>query len=295
MSYKNNSKINISNGNNSTQSIKEMDKSLRRIRFTLRVKLVISLFIIIGIIVYLFLIYAAASSLSIEDENIESISPIGNLEEYNAVLVFTINNPTSTSIELDSITYKIYIEENNVGEGEKGHFEIEPGTHDQEFNIVFDIRELPPTIKTLYLEQTTNLTIEGDVTIPVKIFGLFTYTTITIPYKVTKEISNKDVEPVEEPAPVVLRKPERIPIASVRLTWTESVSRDFSRYDVHMSTIKGFAPTNDTLVHSINEIHTTTYEVSDLEPTGEYYFKIAVWTTHDKYSISNEEAYPIPE
>ena len=294
MANENNIEVNTGNGNKSTEKIEEMDKSLRRIRFTLRIKLAITIFIIIGIIVYLFLIYAAANSLSIEDESIKSISPTGTPEEYNAVLVFSINNPTSTSIELDSITYEIYIEDNYVGEGEKGHFKIEPGIHDQDFTVVFNIRDLPASIKTIYLEQNTNLTIEGEVTIPVKVFGLFTYTTITIPYSVTKEISNKDIEPVENPAPVVLRKPERVPIASVRLTWTESLSGDFARYEVHMSTTKGFEPTNDTVVHSINDIHTTTDEISGLQPTGEYYFKIVVWTTHDLYSISNEEAYPIP-
>ena len=284
----------VDNSNNSIEKMEEMDKSLRRIKFTLRIKLVITIFIIVGIIVYLYWIYAAANSLSIEDEDIKSVSPTGMPEEYQAVFELTISNPTSTSIEIDRITYKAYIEHNYVGDGKKEQFKIDPGVHKQEFQVLFNIRDLSENVKTIFLQETTNITIKGEVTIPAKVFGLFTYTTITIPYSVTKEISNEEVEPWTKPAPVILRKPERIPVGSVRLTWTESLARDFAKYEVHMSTTKGFEPTNNTKVHTIEDIQTTTDEISDLQPTTEYYFKIVVWTTHDQYSISNEEAYPIP-
>ena len=284
----------INDSNESIKKMEKMEKNLRRIKFTLRIKLAITIFIIVGIIVYLFWVYAAANSLSIEDENIKSVSPTGAPEEYEAILELTISNPTSTSIEIDGITYEAYIEDNYVGEGEKEQFKIEPGIHEQEFLVIFNIRDLPSSVKTLFLQETTNFTIKGEVTIPAKVFGLFTYTTITIPYSVTKEISNKEIETWTSPAPVLLRKPERVPVGSVRLTWTESLAKDFAKYEVHMSTTKGFEPTNDTKVHTIDNIHTTTYEISDLQPTTEYYFKIVVWTTHDQHSISNEETYPLP-
>ena len=279
---------------NTGQRVEKLDRSLRRIRFTLRIKLAITITILVGIIVYLFWVYAAANSLSIEDESIKSVKSTGTPDEYEAVLELKISNPTSTTIEIDRITYKAYIEDNYVGEGEKERFKIEPNVHAQDFPVIFNIRDLPLSVKTLYLQESTNLTIKGEVTIPAKVFGLFTYTTITVPYSVTKEISNQDIEPKTKPAPVLLRKPERVPVGSVRLSWTESLAKDFARYEVHMSTIKEFEPTNDTKVHTIDNILTTSDEISGLQPTTEYYFKIVVWTSYDQYSVSNEEAYPIP-
>lgn len=276
------------------EKLNRIEKMLRRLRFSFRVKMAITIFIIVGLVVYLYWVYAAANALSIENEKIKSVSPAGSPEEYVAVLGLTLDNPTSTTIEVDRITYNAYIEDNYVGEGEKTYFKIEPGIHELEFSVTFNIQDLPADVKTLFLEETANLTIKGEFTIPAKVFGLFTYTTITAPYSITEPVSSGGSASWEEPEPVILGEAEHVAIETVRLTWTESTAKDFARYEVHMSTIEGFDPINETRIYTIYDIHTTTHEITGLQPTQEYYFKIVVWTTHNFYAVSNEVSYPIP-
>ena len=276
------------------EELYRIEKALSRIRLSLRLKLGITIFIIVGLVVYLLWIYMAASALSVENEQIKSVSPTGTPEEYLAVLGITMDNPTSITIEVDRITYTAYIEDNYVGEGEKNYFKIEPGIHELEFSVKFNIQDLPSDVKTLFLEETANLTIKGEFTIPAKVFGLFTYTTITAPYSVTEPVSSGGSENWGEPEPVILAEVEHITIETVRLTWTESTTEDFARYEVHMSTTEGFDPTNETRIYTIYDLHTTTYEITGLTPAQEYYFKIVVWTTHNFYAVSNEVSYPLP-
>ncbi len=120
---------------------KKLEKSVNRQKLFNRIKIGITLFIVIGLIVYLYAVYAAASSLTIEDKSIRSLHSTGSINEYEATLVLEIKNPTSTAIEIHRFTYKAYLDDNFVGEGEKSYFSINP------------------------------------------------YTTITIPYSVTQEIS----------------------------------------------------------------------------------------------------------
>ncbi len=275
------------------EKLDKIDKGLKRLKFFTKIKLIITIIIVIGIISYLYAIYAAASSLSIEDESIKSVEPTGDFEEYKAILVLSIKNPTSTKIEIDRITYKAYIDGNYVGEGAKNYFSIDPGMDDYDFEVYFKITYLPPAIKSIFLEDSAELMIKGHVTIPVKVFGLFTYTTITIPYSVTEDVSggiNGNGGP-NAPEPVVLHEPVPAGLNSARLTWSISTAADFGRYEVHMSTIMGFEPGIETLVTEIYDISTTTFKISDLQHRTTYYFKIVVWDTENLSSESNEVSY----
>jgi len=53
------------------QKLREMEKSVKRLKRFGRIKLLISLFIVIGLIVYLIAVYMVASSLTIEDKTIK--------------------------------------------------------------------------------------------------------------------------------------------------------------------------------------------------------------------------------
>jgi hypothetical protein len=153
---------------------------------------------------------------------------------------------------------------------------------------LFNIKDLPPIVKTAFLQETVNLTIKGDVTIPAKVFGLFTYTQVTVSYSVTDEVSGEESGTWNEPEPVILSDPVRILPEGLRLDWTVSTASDFEVYEVHMSTTSAFEPDNDTLVEQIFNVQTNTAEIHDLQSLTTYYFKIVVVTTHDLSSVSNE-------
>lgn len=75
---------------------------------------------------------------------------------------------------------------------------------------------------------------------------------------------------------------------SITISWTKNTDSNFGRYEIHMSTSSEFTPTNTTLVKTIANQNTISWEVTGLTENTEYYFKLRVYNTDDQYSDSNE-------
>lgn len=75
---------------------------------------------------------------------------------------------------------------------------------------------------------------------------------------------------------------------SVILSWTKNTDSNFDRYEIHMSTSSEFTPANTTLVKTITDQDTTSWEVLGLTENTEYYFKLRVYDANNQYSDSNE-------
>ena len=115
--------------------------------------MLITVFIVVGMVTYLVWVYHVAGPLSLENEKIESVVPEGG-GNYRVTFVLTLKNPTSTAIDVDRITYTAYLEDNYVGEGEKAFFSVQPGTHNYSFHLSFNIKDLPPQFKRCFLKRT---------------------------------------------------------------------------------------------------------------------------------------------
>ncbi len=277
----------------SDEEVKRLKKRVRLLKWSTGLKLAITLFLIIGIVVYLYAVYAAASSLSLEDETITSVAHTGSAEEYEAKVNLTISNPSSNAIEVERISYDAYLEGNYVGDGVREQFSIAPGTEQYSFKILFNIKDLPPAAKSLFLDEGAELTIKGDVTIPAKVFGWFTYTRITLPYSITETFSGSGGDGGGgEPSPVFLAKPVRNGLNEVLLNWTQSAADDFARYEVHRSTSSpAFTPTNATKRAEYEAIASTSHIDSGLERLTTYYYLIVVVDTEGHTANSNTQPY----
>ena len=75
---------------------------------------------------------------------------------------------------------------------------------------------------------------------------------------------------------------------SITISWTKNTDPNFNRYEIHMSTSSGFMPSNTTLVKTITNQNTVSWEVTGLTEDAEYYFKLRVYDTDNQYSDSNE-------
>ena len=101
----------------------------------------------------------------------------------------TLENPTSTEVEIEEINYKAYLEGEFLGSGEKKSFTIEPGTKQYTFEFQFSIYDLRESVRQAFLYSSTTLKISGTVTVPAKFFGVWKFTEIITPYEITEEIS----------------------------------------------------------------------------------------------------------
>ena len=155
-----------------------------------RAKLIISLVILAGVTIHLVLVYNAAKSLEMENERIVGLSPTyKKIDEYELKFSLTLKNPKSTSIEVDYIKYDVYVEDEFVGDGEKARLLIPPGLSNHTFSLTFSAISLTSSTKNLLLYGSVNVTIKGDVIIPAKFLGLFTWRHIKLPYTMHDTIS----------------------------------------------------------------------------------------------------------
>ncbi|MCK4718082.1 MAG: LEA type 2 family protein [Thermoplasmata archaeon] len=268
-----------------------LEKKTGRMRLSLKLKLAITLFLIIGSVAHMAFVYNAASSLSLEDTTLSGFTQGAEVGTFIVTVELTFDNPTFTSIDIDRLAYEIYVEDDYLGEGEKGEFSIKSGTQDHLFSLIIDLDDLSGPVLTLITQDTATLRIEGDVTIPVKAFGLFRWKTLTLPFDLEEEVSTSvtgrgdDIAPV----PVILQPPVYNVLEGViELLWSPNADMDFDRYEVHMSTEQGFTPSTSTLEETIPDRGTTDTSITPSGHLQTYYFKIRVVDEQGLTSDSNE-------
>lgn len=258
------------------------------------VKLVVVLVIVVGLVSHVFLVYRAASSLEYMGGGVGSLESTTSPYEYKAVILLELKNPTTTAIDIDRLTYSIYVEDEFVGSGQKGAFSVRPGLDEYDFEVEFSITDMSEATRVLFLQENATLIITGEASVPLKIFGVYRLSSITVPYTIEEPVDITGGEKPVPPAPVLLYPPGREPFSTnVRLEWSQSLSEDFSRYEVHMSEENMFTPSNITLVDNITEIDRTTYVFDDLEAGKTYYFRIRVVDATGLYSDSNQQSFQL--
>jgi len=155
-----------------------------------KAKFVVTIIILSGVIIHLFLVYDTAKSLEIKEKKIIGISPSREgVDEYEVKFSLTLKNPKSTPIEVDYIHYEVYVEDEFIGEGDKPRFRIGHGLSNHTFSLTFSAINLTASVKNLILYGMVNITIKGEVIIPAKFMGLFTWRYIKLPYTIHDRVA----------------------------------------------------------------------------------------------------------
>ncbi len=145
--------------------------------------------IVIGIIVYIVLLWITSQSITAEVESIENIhyNPLKN----NAEICFKIKvvNNGYIDVEIKKLYYKIYIDNKYLGEGVRENILINRGVN----TIDFCLNTKPEkAVKTLLLSKLykgkVNVTIKGYIEMPIKSFGIIKLWDLEIPYEKTIEV-----------------------------------------------------------------------------------------------------------
>jgi LEA14-like dessication related protein len=258
-------------------------------------KVGVSLLILIMLVGHMVVVYNAADSLDVESVRVMEILP-GSIDgDFTVVFEITLLNPTSGTIEVERLTYDLFLESAFIGKGSKEHFSIGSGTTALDFSVTFNIFDLPQPVQEAFVQASATLDIEGEVTVPIKLLGFWTYTRITLPYDHQEEISSgTGDEPDLPPSAVVLTPPIYKPTASADLTWTRNVDLDFLRYEVHTSKDPMFVPTDDTRLVAIEDQNVMQYTASNLQHFSTHYFIVRVYDEGGQHADSNREPVIIP-
>lgn len=74
---------------------------------------------------------------------------------------------------------------------------------------------------------------------------------------------------------------------SITLSWNRSDDANFSKYEIHTSSISDFEPSNSTLIATIKEAKNTNYTLSGLSMDSSSYFKVKIVSKNASAAISN--------
>ena len=263
-------------------------RTVRRLRAMTWLKILVTVIIIVALVGHVAIVINAANSLEVERVRVISVAPGIVLGDFVVVFQITLHNPTGSSIDADRITYKIFLENEFIGEGEKTNFQVEPGSQNLEFEVTFNVYDLPAPIQELFFGSVSTLTIEGEVTVPIMLFGVWRYSEVTVPYEHEEEVSS-GTEPPDNPPPipVLLAPPVYRPTASASLTWSMNGDIDFSRYEVHHSTSPDFSPSGSTKLTDLTEQSTTSYTAGNLQHLTTHYFIVRVYDSVGQHADSN--------
>ncbi|WP_244372440.1 hypothetical protein [Staphylothermus marinus] len=143
--------------------------------------------IVIGIIIYIGLLWATAQSISAEMKSIETLT--FNPTKNKVIVCFRVqvNNTGFLDVSIEKLYYKVYIDKNYLGEGYKENILIKRGINNIDFCLEMDPSDALKIIlmRALTTHEKVNVTVQGYIDIPIKSFGYIKLWTLELPYKET--------------------------------------------------------------------------------------------------------------
>lgn len=170
-------------------------------------------------------------------------------------------------------------------------------TWSQNTNLNFDKYELhmathvefaidSSTLVACYTDETaTDYTVIGLAEDTTYYFKVRVYCSGGL-YTDSNEVSGRTVDEIL--IPVVLNVPTGITNSSMILTWSRNANTNFVRYELHMSEDANLDISPSTLVATITDQDSTTYNVTGLAEDEIYYFRVRVFDVGESYADSNE-------
>jgi len=277
-------------------NVDTLGQRLAWLRVGFRLRLLVSLVILVGIISYIIGLYLAATSIEVTDKRLAGFSTGEGPDEYIASVGITLLNPTDTTLTASHLRYRAYLEGDFIGEGAKDAFEIPHGEKELLFDVIFDTNDLQGPTATLFFENSAELTVEGDVGVPIKAFGLLTFYDLVLPYSISEQVNGTGVGSIGDgipPLPVVLHDPTIDLAGDITLEWSQSISIDFRAYELHASMVDGFDPGPDTLVDTISSRGDTTTLLTEL-PRGLNHFLVVILDEEGYSTASNQVSQLVP-
>lgn len=191
----------------------------------------------------------------------------------NPVFPVTLNSSTEITVNSINLTWS------QSASADFGRYELHMATH---ADFVIDGSTL---VASLTDETATGYNVTGLAEDTSYYFKVRVYNSGGL-YADSNEVSGRTGD--EIPTPVVLNAPTGITNSSMILTWSRNGNTDFARYELYMSEDADFDFSPSTLVATIMDQDTTTYNVTSLAEDETYYFKVRVYDVGGSQADSNE-------
>ena len=140
--------------------------------------------LVIGIIVYLILLYITAQSLSAKIIGVEKLGFDPLTGNVKACFNVQVNNTGVIDVTIEKIYYRVYVNGEYLGEGSREDVVIKRGVNTVKICLVSESRDIVKILKQLIIRGgKANVTIEGYVDIPIKSFGVIKMWSVELPFR----------------------------------------------------------------------------------------------------------------
>lgn len=149
---------------------------------------IVALFLISGLAVYGYQTYMLYKNVKVV-----KVEPIGfNVEGWplpSAVTItyrIIVHNPTGYSLTIEELYYEVYVEGNYLTRGYKENIYISPGDNPIDVDVRITTADALNVIANIIRKGSREIywEIRGELTVPIKLFGILRITSIDVPYKV---------------------------------------------------------------------------------------------------------------
>jgi LEA14-like dessication related protein len=147
--------------------------------------------IIIGIIVYIGLLWVTSQSITAQLKSIETIKYSANSNKITVCFKIQVNNTGYIDVNIEKLYYQIYINGKYLGEGTKENLVISRGVNNIDICLVTTPSDILRVILVTALlhREKVNVTIKGYIDIPIKSFGIIKLWSLELPYEETYQIN----------------------------------------------------------------------------------------------------------
>ena len=139
--------------------------------------------IVIGIIVYLGLLYQTSQSISADVKSIDGIRWIEFPDKIRIVFTLEVNNTGVVDVTIEKLYYRVYIENEYLGDGIEENILIMRGRSLIEVSFDTSVKHLSTgLIRILMQGGRFNVKIDGYIVIPIKSFGIIRLWSAEVPF-----------------------------------------------------------------------------------------------------------------
>jgi len=182
------------------EEIAKIKRWIKRRRILSVLKYTFYFFILIGVVLYAVGAYYMLYNIQISLERPPTANRIGFLE-YEFTIHLLINNPTSAEFTAKNIYYKLYLQDQLVGDGFKPYLIIKPGSNSEAVSIRINLWNFPSIVNDALSTGSVRVKVEGTATVPLLAFGIIPWQEVTMPippyeYTIPLEISINDARSV---------------------------------------------------------------------------------------------------
>lgn len=179
-----------------------------------KIAILIVLIVIAGFGYHSYQLYTAAREIELTRVSIASFDVKSTLlgfipTKIELTLDLYLRNPTSFSVEIERLFYKVYVNDQFTAEGLKNNIFI-PSHSETPVRIPVEIAasDIIKLVWSLITEGkgVIKVDIRGIVDIPLKFFGVIRTITLTIPFEYSTSPSMPSMEPIPTPTPTPLSR-----------------------------------------------------------------------------------------